>query len=427
MPNGTPNSDIVETIVRMGPPILPKELPKDGKRAFPQSVLFSKCANGESICRDLLAWSKTKESLFCFPCRLFGQTSKMCKSSCSILVTDEGWEKEYGWRKLYDKLPKHEQSLFHKRCYIKWRELERRINENSEIHSQLNENLTQNVKRWRDILILSIILFLGERGLVFRGSSDKIGDPHNGNFLGLLELLANYDLILQEHLNKVKESQENGKKLQAHYLSYDSQNEFIEVCSNRVIEKILEERKNSKYFSILVDGTPDASHFDQLTFILRYVLESGNEFRVIERFLSLVKSTNKTGKGISDVIVEKLNKFKIPIKDCRGQGYDNGANMAGIYNGVQALIKEINPFALYSNCGAHSLNLCGVNAAECCPTVITFFRIVQKVYNFFSKSTQRWEILIHTVGCSLHKLSDTRWSARVDSVEPFAKHLPLSC
>ena len=80
--------------------------------------------------------------------------------------------------------------------------------------------------------------------------------------------------------------------------------------------KNVRREKISKYFSTLVVWTPDTSHFNQLPFILRYVLESGNEFRVNERFLSLVKSTSKTGKGISDVIIQELDKFKISISDC---------------------------------------------------------------------------------------------------------------
>ena len=71
--------------------------------------------------------------------------------------------------------------------------------------------------------------------------------------------------------------------------------------------------------------------------------------------------------------------------DCRGQGYDNCTNMAGVYNGAQAIVTKLNNLAFYSNCAAHSLNLCGVNAAECCEEVITFFGILQKTYNFFSK------------------------------------------
>jgi len=56
--------------------------------------------------------------------------------------------------------------------------------------------------------ILDVVMFLGERGLAFRGDSEKIGDTHNGNFLGIVELLARYDPLLQEHVGKVKSAQE---------------------------------------------------------------------------------------------------------------------------------------------------------------------------------------------------------------------------
>ena len=124
------------------------------------------------------------------------------------------------------------------------------------------------------------------------------------------------------------------------------------------------------------------------------------------------------------MILDTLTKHNIPIADCRGQGYDNESNISGSYKGAQAHIQQINPLAKFAPCTCHSLNLCGVHAAECCPEVITFFGVVQKLYNIFSSSPQRWEILTKSIGCSIHNLSDTRWSARVDSVRPFAAHLP---
>ena len=78
--------------------------------------------------------------------------------------------------------------------------------------------------------ILDVVMFLGERGLAFRGDSEKIGDTHNGNFLGILELLARYDPLLQEHVGKVKSAQEKGTRLQAHYFSPESQNEYKYLC-----------------------------------------------------------------------------------------------------------------------------------------------------------------------------------------------------
>jgi hypothetical protein len=62
----------------------------------------------------------------------------------------------------------------------------------------------------------------------------------------------------------------------------------------------------------------------------------------------------------------------------RGQGYDNGSNMAGIYNGVQASILRQNAAALYVPCAAHSLNLVGVHAASVNSTVVSFFGTLEK-------------------------------------------------
>ena len=40
----------------------------------------------------------------------------------------------------------------------------------------------------------------------------------------------------------------------------------------QVLDRIFAEVKSTKYFSVSVDSTPDVSHVDQLTCILRYVL-----------------------------------------------------------------------------------------------------------------------------------------------------------
>lgn len=143
-----------------------------------------------------------------------------------------------------------------------------------------------------------------------------------------------------------------------------------------------------------------------------------------ERFLAFVDCNKKTSEVIADLIRETLKKYNIPLTDCRGQGYDNGSNMKGEYNGAQSHILKDNPYAIYSPCADYSLNLCGVDFAECCTKAITFFGVVQKCYNVFSSSPQRWEILKKKISGSLHGLSNTRWSARIDAVKPFVNHLP---
>ena len=48
----------------------------------------------------------------------------------------------------------------------------------------------------------------------------------------------------------------------------------------------------------------------------------------------------------------------------------------------------------------------------------------EKTFNFDNRFYKRWGILQEQIGSSLHGLSGTRWIARVNSVRPFAAHLP---
>ena len=101
--------------------------------------------------------------------------------------------------------------------------------------------------------------------------------------------------------------------------------------------------------------------------------------------------------------------------------------MSGKFNGTQAKIKDVYPHILFSPCAAHSLNLLGQDCAKCCVEAVTFFGSMQSLYNIFSASPKRWEILKRLVGSSLHTLSKTRWAERVDSVRPIAANLPSVC
>ena len=62
--------------------------------------------------------------------------------------------------------------------------------------------LNTEANNWKQLLerFLNVILFLSERGLAFFGSSQRIGDCENGNFLGIIELLSKYDPLLAEHV-----------------------------------------------------------------------------------------------------------------------------------------------------------------------------------------------------------------------------------
>ena len=65
----------------------------------------------------------------------------------------------------------------------------------------------------------------------------------------------------------------------------------IEVKTN-----IIKNINNAKYFSIILDCTPDISHQEQITFVLRYVNVSSIQIQVFECFLEFLKVDDTTGK-----------------------------------------------------------------------------------------------------------------------------------
>ena len=89
-------------------------------------------------------------------------------------------------------------------------------------------------------------------------------------------------------------SQEDNTRQQVHYLSSKSQNEFIKECSEKVLAKIKLEISDAKYYAVILDSTPDASHKEQTTFILRYVsavpriADTVRVFEIQERFMTFM-------------------------------------------------------------------------------------------------------------------------------------------
>ena len=79
---------------------------------------------------------------------------------------------------------------------------------------------------------------------------------------------------------------------------------------------------------------------------------------------------------------EFLRKNDIDIADL-GKSYDNASNMSDRYNGMQAEIREINPLVVFVPCCAHSLNLVGQCAVDCCQAAVAFSDFVQSFVRVF--------------------------------------------
>ena len=153
------------------------------------------------------------------------------------------------------------------------------------LDSKLSEEIQTEKGYWKQVLhrYVEVIKTLSEHGLAFRGDNEIIGSPNNGNYLGLLELIAKFDPFLFNHI----ENYGNKGTGSTSYLSKTICDELILLMGKHVLQSILDEINQAGYFSLSVDSTPDLSHVDQLTIILRYM--SPQTGVPVERFITFLK------------------------------------------------------------------------------------------------------------------------------------------
>lgn len=90
---------------------------------------------------------------------------------------------------------------------------------------------------------------MSSRGLSFRKDIEIFGSTHNGNFMMAIELIAEFDPFLAQH---IKTYGHLGKG-HTSYLSFHTYEQFIIVITNQVTDQIIKEVHKARYFSISVD------------------------------------------------------------------------------------------------------------------------------------------------------------------------------
>ncbi len=125
-----------------------------------------------------------------------------------------------------------------------WHNLQKRLLTKTTI-DQVHQDLMQlEVQHWKGVIrrVIAIICHLSEHNLAFRGHTDVLFDPHNGNFLSQVELMAQFDPILNEHIRRIQ-----NKEAKVHYLSSTIQNEIITLIGDKILQEIVGRVKKVKY------------------------------------------------------------------------------------------------------------------------------------------------------------------------------------
>uniref|UniRef100_A0A8C4RMG3 HAT C-terminal dimerisation domain-containing protein n=1 Tax=Erpetoichthys calabaricus TaxID=27687 RepID=A0A8C4RMG3_ERPCA len=190
----------------------------------------------------------------------------------------------------------------------------------------------------------------------------------------------------------------------------------LDCLAEMVPSEIVEEIKNSEYFSIVANETKDVSKQEQISFVLSFL-----HFEFAERLDAV---------GLTEKIVHLLERHGLDYKNnLIGQAYDGAAVMSGKHSGVQDRIKEKAKYAFYIHCSAHHLNLVLVDAIKAVPEAEEFFALLQSLYVFTSGSYvhPKWLAVqseMHGSTRELQQLSDTRWACRFVALHNIMDRLP---
>jgi hypothetical protein len=125
------------------------------------------------------------------------------------------------WKNLGGKLEKHELTPGHIKTLNTWLKALRRMSRDDGIDNMMLEQIKKENLHWRAVLtrILAVVQNLAGNKGVFRGKTEKLYQPNNGNLLGLIEKLAKFDPTMQEHVRRMKDGETHD-----HYLGPQIQN-----------------------------------------------------------------------------------------------------------------------------------------------------------------------------------------------------------
>ena len=77
-------------------------------------------------------------------------------------------------------------------------DLQIRLRKNETIDKIIQEHIFNEKIHWKQVFvrIIAIVKCLAKNSMSFRGTHERIYEDNNGNFLGLIEMIAEFDLVI---------------------------------------------------------------------------------------------------------------------------------------------------------------------------------------------------------------------------------------
>lgn len=109
---------------------------------------------------------------------------------------------------------------------------------------QLSQEHRKQIEDNRDYIktLAEVLLLTAMQNIAQRGHRETMDSDNKGNFLSILELLANHDTSVKKKLNAARN---------AKYTSHQIQNEILDTLAEMVRSTIINEVEESEVFALM--------------------------------------------------------------------------------------------------------------------------------------------------------------------------------
>lgn len=379
---------------------------------------MQKCGPGRSIeyvrqfnCNiyDKCLWvcgCEESNSLFCYPCLLFGGDVLWTKSGVNDL------------RCFQQKIKKHEQSSKHMNNMINLTLLGCTTCSARQIHDSPAVTWhNERVKKNRNVLhkIINCLKFCGEYSLHIQGLDNSHLDKSLNILEGLIEYMCDldssfrFDICSVTALEGISQSVLN-KLFKA----------MLGICQNQIKEEV----SHAQYLAVMCDDIVDVCDKMQVAVVLRYMLNG----KPVERFWGFFNPVNRTVDALTEMLQKELYDL---IPDCPSkliaQTYDGAVSLSGDKTNVHTLMKEQYKNAHFIHCYAHKH--CGIiqKATWQNSSMKVFFNDISSISTYFSRSEVLEKILGQMAVPSSTSFKESNITFTINAIHAMKDTLKVCC
>lgn len=251
---------------------------------------------------------------------------------------------------------------------------------------------------------------------------------NEGNFIGLVKLMAGENLALAKHIKYCQDYSKSGRRNPITFLSKTFINSTLFSIREYLVKVIVNEiDRNGGCFGLLMDGSQDISTKEQISVVVRYMNDSND---IVEHTVAFFSAKDTSGEALYTSLRTALSDIGLSLSNIVGCSFDGAQNMRSAACGLNFHIKQNNSNCLYVWCLSHQFNLVVKVATGGSQLIKDILRIAEDSAKMLRGSYVKMNIWTEVAKevpnfnsqRKLKLIGTTRWSSKQDAVASIISH-----